>query len=481
MKNVNLFPVLILVVFLLLFAPNELNAQHTTQRNGLSLKFLLIDYYSSFKNEPVYEFQNLTYGGEVGYFRNINSFMNIGVPLRVGIANLPQDTAFSDDKLFASLDAVLQFHLMKEDRLFNPYLFGGGGAFYDEDENISFHFPLGGGFNLRLTSNWYLQAQTEFRKSLEDNRDNWHHSAGFLFLLGKGSGNSSQDERSTDSDGDGVPNASDDCPYAAGPAFLGGCPDSDGDGIIDKKDKCPNEAGDLAADGCPDSDGDGVPDNIDNCPEDFGTRATGGCPDSDGDGVPDDVDNCPDESGSSATGGCPDSDGDGIADKDDDCPDQFGSALAGGCPDRDGDGVPDREDRCPDEAGSRDSNGCPGLSDEEVAVLEEAKGSVEFDPNRATIRKESLPILDQIATIMNRRTTYSLKIHGHTDSVGSSDFNQQLSEARAKACFDYLVSKGVRSDRMTYAGFGESQPIADNALPEGQRLNRRVEFIMERK
>jgi hypothetical protein len=94
MKNVNLFPVLILVVFLLLFAPNELNAQHTTQRNGLSLKFLLIDYYSSFKNEPVYEFQNLTYGGEVGYFRNINSFMNIGVPLRVGIANLPQDTAF---------------------------------------------------------------------------------------------------------------------------------------------------------------------------------------------------------------------------------------------------------------------------------------------------------------------------------------------------------------------------------------------------
>ena len=450
-------------------------AQHQQLRNGLSLKFLMIDYYAPAMKKPVYEFKNLSYGGELGYFRNINSFMNIGIPFRVGVANVPTDTSFSDDLIFASLDATLQFHLMKEGRFFNPYLTLGGGAFFDEKENINIHFPLGGGFNLRLTNKLYLQFQSEYRPSLDDNRNNWHHTAGFLFLTGNSSTKSKNQSKSIDSDGDGISDDKDDCPFASGPASLNGCPDNDGDGIADKDDECPNESGPRTTNGCPDADGDGVADKDDKCPGIAGTA--NGCPDADGDGVPDSEDDCPNEAGTA--GGCVDSDGDGVPDYKDKCPNTYGTAN--GCPDADGDGVPDNEDDCPNEAGSAEGKGCPDLTIEETQVLEEAKTSVDFLPNKATLLPESYATLDKIAEIMQNRNSHELRIHGHTDSAGSSSYNQTLSEARAKACYAYLLTKGVSASRMSYAGFGESQPVADNATAEGQRKNRRVEFIVIRK
>ncbi|MCL4151243.1 UNVERIFIED_CONTAM: hypothetical protein GTU68_053246 [Idotea baltica] len=84
--------------------------------------------------------------------------------------------------------------------------------------------------------------------------------------------------------------------------------------------------------------------------------------------------------------------------------------------------------------------------------------------------------MDQIAEIINRYPKYALSIEGHTDNTGNADYNQQLSEKRARRCFDYLVNKGVSASRISSAGYGETRPIADNDTKTGRSLNRRVEF-----
>ena len=94
----------------------------------------------------------------------------------------------------------------------------------------------------------------------------------------------------------------------------------------------PNEAGLISLSGCPDSDGDGIPNKTDECPNKKGTLAMEGCPDSDNDGVADNKDDCPKVKGSKKLKGCPDSDNDGIANKDDKCPNVKGTKKNKGCP-----------------------------------------------------------------------------------------------------------------------------------------------------
>jgi cysteine-rich repeat protein len=167
-----------------------------------------------------------------------------------------------------------------------------------------------------------------------------------------------------DSDGDGINDDADDCPYEYGVADNNGCPaviDSDGDGIEDLFDLCPNVFGPVENNGCPlaDSDGDGVPDDVDNCPSHFnpnqedidgdmvGDACEIGPPiaaDQDGDGVPDDVDNCPAHFNPNQE----DIDGDMVGDA---C--EIGPPIA----DSDGDGFPDDVDQCPTTPGI--VNGCP--------------------------------------------------------------------------------------------------------------------------
>ena len=100
---------------------------------------------------------------------------------------------------------------------------------------------------------------------------------------------------------------------------------------------------------------------------------------------------------------------------------------------------------------------------------------VNFDFDRAEIRPASRPILDQAASRLRKCATERLQVEGHTDSIGADAYNQDLSERRARAVRDYLVSKGVRGGRISAAGFGESRPISSNDTPEGRFLNRRVE------
>jgi formylglycine-generating enzyme required for sulfatase activity len=144
-------------------------------------------------------------------------------------------------------------------------------------------------------------------------------------------------------------------------------PDTDGDGVPDARDECPRLYAKTPS-GCPDADEDGIPDPQDKCPYEPGPASNGGCPtqaaDGDGDGIPDVGDACPTEKGLARFAGCPDTDSDGVPDKDDNCPRQSGPASNRGCPlapDRDRDGVPDNTDRCPDQFGPASNNGCPLL------------------------------------------------------------------------------------------------------------------------
>jgi outer membrane protein OmpA-like peptidoglycan-associated protein len=72
-----------------------------------------------------------------------------------------------------------------------------------------------------------------------------------------------------------------------------------------------------------------------------------------------------------------------------------------------------------------------------------------------------------------------LKLEGHTDSIGSDEYNQKLSERRARSVRDYLVESGLSSSIMTAQGFGESQPVSSNATADGRQRNRRVEIVIE--
>jgi outer membrane protein OmpA-like peptidoglycan-associated protein len=139
------------------------------------------------------------------------------------------------------------------------------------------------------------------------------------------------------------------------------------------------------------------------------------------------------------------------------------------CVDSDGDGVCDEVDKCPGTpAGTKvDSVGCP--MEQTLKLL--------FDFDSAELRPESLTELERVVTFMGDVPFAKALVEGHTDSIGTEEYNQGLSDRRAKAVFDYLTSRGVDPARLSSIGHGELKPIADNATAEGRQLNRRVMLI----
>ncbi|MEO0071129.1 MAG: carboxypeptidase regulatory-like domain-containing protein [candidate division WOR-3 bacterium] len=105
---------------------------------------------------------------------------------------------------------------------------------------------------------------------------------------------------------------------------------------------------------------------------------------------------------------------------------------------------------------------------------------VYFDFNKATLKlPESEEALQAAYRILKENPTIRVEIQGHTDNVGSDEYNQRLSEKRAQAVVNYLVQEmGVESSRLFAKGYGESRPKASNDTPEGRALNRRVEFVV---
>ncbi len=251
--------------------------------------------------------------------------------------------------------------------------------------------------------------------------------------------------------------------------------DRDDDGIRNAEDACPDDPEDLDSfeddDGCPepDNDQDGILDERDECPNKAEDR----------DGFQD-LDGCPD----------PDNDQDHILDKPDQCPndpeDIDGFDDEDGCPDNDndGDGIFDMPDQCPNAPetfnGYADEDGCPDQDNVRVVgneiVLDDR---VHFRTNMAAVRARSWSLLKSVAELLVAHPQYALvRVQGHADDTGETEYNAQLSVQRSKAVLKVLVHYGVPEARLVVEGFGEMRPRIDETTVSARRSNRRVEFLI---
>jgi outer membrane protein OmpA-like peptidoglycan-associated protein len=108
-----------------------------------------------------------------------------------------------------------------------------------------------------------------------------------------------------------------------------------------------------------------------------------------------------------------------------------------------------------------------------------------YDYGYATLRPESITVLDGLVKTMVDNPKIVVELSAHTDSVGSDAYNLKLSQDRAQSCVDYMIGKGINATRISAVGYGRSRPIAPNSLPNGQdnpdgrQLNRRIEFVVK--
>jgi len=164
-----------------------------------------------------------------------------------------------------------------------------------------------------------------------------------------------------------------------------------------------------------------------------------------------------------------DMDGDGVSDSLDQCPDTPAGVAVDeiGCPpDGDNDGVYDYLDDCKNTpSGAKvNENGC--------WVIEAPL----FETDKSDIKPKFHATLDEVASIIKNNPDLKLEIQGHADIRGTAEYNQKLSEKRAKAVESYFISQGIEAERLNSVGYGFTRPVASNDTPEGMTKNRRVEM-----
>lgn len=299
---------------------------------------------------------------------------------------------------------------------------------------------LGGGTEWFFHENWALDLSLRYSHLFGQDKDMAGYGDKNTGMLETRAGLNFYFQPSKDSDRDGIINSEDSCPNEAedvdGFEDFDGCPDEDNDkdGYLDIEDKCPNRAEDF--DGFEDSDG---------CPDE----------DNDKDGILDVADKCPNEA----------EDLDGFEDSD-------------GCPDEDNDkdGILDVVDKCPNEAetlnGFEDSDGCPDTKPQ--VKLNPVLEDIYFDNDKFSLKGVALVKLNKLVQTLKDFTEVKIEVGGNTDSVGSSEYNQALSERRANAVKKFIVRNGISADRIETKGYGEEKPIAPNDTAQGRAKNRRV-------
>ncbi len=171
-----------------------------------------------------------------------------------------------------------------------------------------------------------------------------------------------------------------------------------------------------------------------------------------------------------------DGDQDGVNDNDDRCPQSVAGTevdINGCAVDSDGDGVADHLDQCADTVSGKEVNevGCVRFETQTLTF----ELNVKFNTGSSDIDQSYTQPLEEMALLLTQHPEVKAVIEGHTDNQGPSAYNLRLSEQRAQAVVDYLVTKlEISADRLTAEGLGESQPIADNASADGRQNNRRV-------
>lgn len=384
------------------------------------------------RENQLYKTKRMSPGVAVSYMEGLTNHADLNVNLsgaftRFSVEDRP---APPSDRLLLEAAATANIKLLSDRHFFTPYITAGIGASKYGPHYAAFA-PVGLGFQFKLGRDVFLQANSQYRIPVTE-KSEYHlfHSFGLVA---------------------GVKERKAAVPVVVVPVIL----DRDNDGVLDSVDRCPDVAGLQNLMGCPDRDGDGISDDQDKCPEEAGLAKYEGCP-------------------------IPDTDGDGINDEEDKCITEKGLARYQGCPvpDTDSDGTNDEEDRCPSRPGPASNSGCPEIAKAVIEKINFAAKNVFFSTGSYKLLPKSFKSLDEVAKLMQEDESLMIDIDGHTDSQGSSESNQVLSDNRAGSVKEYLIKKGVDAGRLKSTGFGEDKPVADNTTATGRAKNRRTEMTV---
>ena len=382
-------------------------------------------------NKNFFKASRMNPGLAVNYLSGLSNHMDFITTLSGTFLNYPIEgaTPTNGDKFMMELTSAINFKLLSDHYWVTPYVdLGVGGSKYGS--KFAAFIPAGLGLQVNLVDEAFLLLNSQYRIPVTQNASyHFYHSIGVAGMISK-------KKEST--------------PKAVEiPVVL----DRDGDGVADSLDRCPDVAGPAALKGCPDRDGDGIPDIDDKCPDVPGIAKYNGCP-------------------------IPDTDGDGINDEQDKCPNVPGVARYQGCPipDTDGDGVNDEEDKCPTEAGPASNYGCPVIEKVVIEKVNKAAQNIFFATGSSKLLSKSYKSLQEVASIMKENPSFKVSVEGYTDNTGGDELNQKLSESRAASVKEYLLQQGVDESKISFKGFGPSDPIADNKTAAGRAKNRRVEM-----
>jgi len=425
-----------------LFAQMELKTSNPAKKGSLfGIHFVGADFKTpvtwrnTASDRTSTQSRDLDYGFAISWWKGLTSRVDFSTRINAILHDYSvkdRNEATTKTEYGLELEPTINVRALKDNYFINPFLTVGiGGGLYTS--KFGAYVPTGVGVQFNFNSVGYLMVQANYHWTLtkEKVKDNLMYSIGWAQNFG--------------------PEKPKVVPPPPPPPVL----DRDGDGINDDQDKCPDTPGLAALQGCPDKDGDGIADGDDACPDVAGVAKYKGCP-------------------------VPDTDKDGINDEQDKCPTVPGVARYQGCPipDTDADGVNDEEDKCPNRAGPASNQGCPEISKEVIEKVNFAAKNVFFATGSFKLLPKSFKSLDEVAAILKADDLLKIQIDGHTDAQGDDAKNQTLSDNRAKAVKDYLVSKGVTEANTNSTGYGETKPVADNKTAAGRAKNRRVEMTV---
>jgi outer membrane protein OmpA-like peptidoglycan-associated protein len=399
----------------------------------VAYRLIFNDFFSPNSNTSP-RLENLPRGVEVSYARPLIDGVNLQIPVRLGATSGKGDLKSA---LSFGLDALLVVEHFRSKNAIVPY-FGLGPSVQYTANKADFGLPAVAGLNFRVWEGGYVNIQSAYRSSISENRGQWQHGVGLVIPLGLKDG--------------------DDKKLAAPPRYIEPAKPQIDPAAEAAKIKMEAEARAKAeAQTRMEAEARAKAEMEAKAAAEMQAKADA---------------QAKIEAEARAKA---EMEARAKADMQ-----AKAEAEAAAKRDTDGDGISDASDRCPTVSGSTSNNGCPvEVSAETKRILETAVKNVQFETGKSVLLVASKAVLDQIVAIMVQNPSYRLNISGHTDNMGNEASNVKLSEARAKACGAYLISKGVSAALISTMGYGSKQPKADNSTKQGRDENRRVEFQIQ--